>query len=117
MLSKKNLVFKKNQTMVALNVHFSPTQSHEVLYPVHPSEQRGKQFKAWGGSLSLEQHLGGGLAPRPQGLPRMRPVSSHCGAGPQQVQKLGRGWVDVGLRPRALALSCVPESHSAGDHT
>lgn len=32
MLSKKNLVFKKNQTMVALNVHFYSTQSREFLF-------------------------------------------------------------------------------------
>lgn len=92
MLSEKNLVFKKNQPMVALNVHFSPTQSHEFLSPVYPSEQRREQFKVKGKGISLEQHLGWGLPPRPQGLPRMRPVSSHCGAGPQQAQKLRQGW-------------------------
>lgn len=102
MLSKKNLVFKKNQPMVALNVHFSPAQSHEFLSPVYPSEQRREQFKVRGKGISLEQHLGWGLPPRPQGLPRMKPVSSHCGAGPQQVQKLRQGWVDVGLSPASL---------------
>ena len=58
MLSEKNLVFKKSQPMVALNVHFSPTQSHEFLSPVYPSEQRRGQFKVWGKGISLEQHLG-----------------------------------------------------------
>lgn len=64
MLSKKNLVFKKNQTMVALNVHFYSTQSHAFLFMQLTFLRGSGTFKAWG-YVSLEQRLAEGFLPDP----------------------------------------------------
>lgn len=64
MLSKKNLVFKKNQTMVALNVHFYSTQSHAFLFIRLTFLCGSGTFKTWG-YFSPEQRLAEGFLPGP----------------------------------------------------
>lgn len=89
MLSKKNLVFKKNQTMVALNVHFYSTPSPGCLSNVSFCSEGDTIQGQEGRFFSLEQRPGWGLPPRPLG-------TSLAEACLQQVRTLGQGWVAVG---------------------
>lgn len=67
MLSKKNLVFQKNQTIATLNVHFSSTQSPGCL-SIQRILFRGEDNSGLGGGFfALEQPLGWGLSPWPLG--------------------------------------------------